>query len=362
MSNIGAPLGKNFETVMPSMTDTADIQRAFMMLWYGDANATEPTGRGIEAFLSDLSGSVSDLTTKEATEIIFAPSSPSRDAANYSSWIWVDTSRFNPDGASRPVYIWNGAWRQVAGVADPTANYTWTGKHTFEGEISASKATNSFATAAARAAAMPSPQPGTLTFVESEGRYEFFYNGSWVPVGSAELEIKTTSSANYTLVESDANKVLIFTSAGAATLTLGSNQIRVGSSIYVNRRSAASLTIVAGSGITLDGGAVSVGQNGSVVLTKIGASRWIVQGAGASLPPGGAKNQAVVKNSAADYDFKYVDIVPKSGGSFGGSVSIPLLDATGMDIPSGGLRIGGKRIYVQPNQPPGNVGDIWIQA
>ena len=121
MANTGAQLGQTYQTIMPAFTDNADIQQAFMMLWYGDPNATGPTSKGVEYYLSQLSSSVNAVAAKKTTDVIFSATAPTRNTVDYSDWIWVDTSTTNPDGASRPINIWNGsAWSQVAGAANPS--------------------------------------------------------------------------------------------------------------------------------------------------------------------------------------------------------------------------------------------------
>lgn len=57
MANIGKALGKNYITLMPDLTDVADVQQALEMyhMGYADYNPTiEPAANSIEGHLADL--------------------------------------------------------------------------------------------------------------------------------------------------------------------------------------------------------------------------------------------------------------------------------------------------------------------
>ena len=369
MPNTGAQLGHTYQTFMPAMSDNADIQQALMMLWYGDPNATGPTSKGIEKYLSDLSTSVSNVAAKKTTDIIFSTTAPTRNTADYSDWIWVDTSVTNPDGASRPINIWNGsAWSQVAGAANPSSNYTWTGTNTFTNTVRIDKGINSFADASARTAGLTGAVNGTLSYLASTGRYEYYKDGAWVPIGSIEKVVETRSSASVNMVESDADKVLLFTSASQGTYTITSNQIKVGTSIYISRLTNTALTIVAGSGVTFNASNKVLGQYASATLTKTGVDTWIMQGAGTSIPRGGTASQALFKVDSTDYNTQWTSVVPASGGTFSGEVTMPTANVSTLNVsgaaamPSGSLRIDGHKVFIQSSIPTGMVaGDVWIQ-
>lgn len=378
MANTGVQLGQSFQTIMPAFTDNADIQQAMMMLWYGDANATTPTGQGIEAYLASLSSQVGTLAAKKTTDVIFSATAPARDTTNYSDWIWVNTSATNPDGASRPVSIWNGsAWSQIAGAADPSANYTWTGLHVFNQKLTVKGPINSYATTADRTAGLPGATNGTLSYIN--GRYEYYKDGTWVPIGSIEKTVETRSAVSTTMVEADADKILQFTNVAASTFTIPSTQIKVGTSVYINRKSPTPLTIIAGSGVTFDARNSVLGQYASATLTKVAADTWIMQGTGTALPPGGTANQAPLKVDGSDYNVQWASVVPAAGGSFTGDVfanklTVSDLNATALDVSgtatfagnlavsNGSLIIGGHKVFVQSTQPAGmSAGDVWIQ-
>ena len=278
MANTGAQLGQSYQTYMPAFSDNADIQQAFMMLWYGDPNATGPTSRGVEAYLAKLNSDILSVGSRKTTDVIFSATAPTRNTDGYSDWIWVDTSKTNPDGASRPVNIWNGsAWSEIAGAADPAANYNWTGQHTFA-NMSIKTPINSFATAAARNTALAGAPDGTMSYVN--GVYEYLKSGSWTKLipDPPSIDAKTL------------------------------------------------------------------------------------------LPAGGTINQTLAKASNDDHIVKWLSVVPQSGGDFTGPVTIPDLTAPNItsgsiNVPSGNLRLGSRRLYIQAAQPTGMAtGDVWIQA
>ena len=367
MVNVGAQLGQTYQTSMPAMGDVADIQQALMMLWYGDPNATGPTSKGVEKFLSDLNADIATLAAKKTTDVIFSATAPARNTDSFSNWIWVDTSTVNPDGASRPVRIWNGsAWSLIAGAADPSANYTWSGTHTFNNSVTIKSGINSFASTTARTAAIPSPANGTLSFVG--GKYEFYKDGAWVSLGTSERVVETRGTTS-SMVETDVFKILNFNSSSASTYTINTNQVKVGSSVAIYRSTNTPLTIAAGSGVVLNAQTNVLGQYAVATLTKVATDSWVLEGSGSGLPSGGTIGSALVKSSNADYDYKWEGIVPSSGGTFTGPVTVSgslnasTLTSGDASFTSGGIKIGGKRIFVQSTIPNGmSAGDVWIQT
>lgn len=355
MVNSGAQLGQTYQTFMPAFSDNADIQQAMMMLWYGDPNATSPTSKGIEKHLSDLSSRIEAVGAKSTTDVIFSPSAPTRNTVDYTDWIWVDTSKVNSDGASRPVNIWNGtAWSRVAGAADPSLDYVWSGSHIFSKPLIVRGPVNAFGSAADRTAGLPGATNGTLSWIN--GNYEVLRDGVWFPLASTEKTIVVKPNVDTTMTESDADKLLSFTNQDQSTYTIGSNQIKVGNSVIIHRASASTLTINPGAGVNIRAANRTIGQYASATLTKIGTDEWIIQGGGSALPTGGTAGQALTKIDGTDYKSEWTSIVPQSGGSFTGKVTVPELET-----PS--LKIGGSRIYIQPTQPTDMAkGDVWVQT
>lgn len=371
MTNIGAPLGQAFKTVMPSYTDNADIQRAMMMLWYGDPNSDGPTSKGIERFLTSITDDIGVLMARKSTNVILSNSEPVRNTNDYSSWIWVDTSRVNPDNASRPVKVWNGSgWSLIAGAADPTLNYVWSGAHSFN-SVSVKNAINPVSNSTERESKYSGAPNGTLSFISN--RYEYLRDGNWTPLGNLEKTIENRADQNTSMLVTDADKFLQFTSAQSSTFTVTDNDIRIGASIYVSRLSDTQLSVIAAPGVTLIPSNITLGKNATVSLIKTGQSTWTVQGGSSAMPPAGTTGQVLAKSTDADYAVQWLSVVHKSGGEFTGKVKFPEIEsanilsgsisATSTSLPSGGLYVGGRRVWVQTTQPAGmSQGDVWIQA
>lgn len=372
MTNTGAPLGQAFKTSMPAYTDNADIQRAFMMLWYGDPNADTPTTSGLEYFLTSIDNDINVLTARKSTNVTFSNTAPVRNTDDYSSWIWVDTSVFNSDGASRPIKIWSGdQWSVVAGAADPSLNYVWTGAHTFN-DVLIKNAINPVASSNDRTSKLAGAPNGTLSFINN--RYEYLRDGSWTPLGNMEKTIENRNTTAVNMSVADADKFLQFNAAQPTTYTVTDNAIRIGTSIYVSRNADTPLSIVPVPGVTLVPSNIILGKNASATLIKTGTNTWTVQGGSSALPPGGSVNQVLAKTDSSDYATQWLSVVPASGGTFTGQVNFAEIasgNATvgtinvnnSLTVASGNAIIGGRRIFVQPTQPTTmSDGDVWIQS
>ncbi len=84
----------------------------------------------------------------------------------------------------------------------------------------------------------------------------------------------------YTLLARDIDNLLIFTAAGATTVTVPTNtvapNIPVGTSFRICTTGAGGLTI-SGAGNTFTGAALTGAQNVTKVITKIGANAWFCE-------------------------------------------------------------------------------------
>lgn len=130
-------------------------------------------------------------------------------------------------------YIYNQAddtWYPVAGVADATANYSWTGSHTFAPSSSvvvnkslvAKNGINNFTNVAERNTHIPSPTDGTIALVIVNGamQVQIYLNGAWRLYGSnAFLEEKTSFPSNiYNIELLDAGKTVEINSSSTVTV------------------------------------------------------------------------------------------------------------------------------------------------
>lgn len=110
------------------------------------------------------------------------------------------------DNTGRPAYVYNssdGKWYEVAGKVDPTANYNWTGTHTFNNPVTmnnavvASKRFNVFTNQTSRSSSMQtlgSSDRGHISFLQNDAasgtalnRFEYWNGSEWIgiiPVGT----------------------------------------------------------------------------------------------------------------------------------------------------------------------------------
>ena len=102
--------------------------------------------------------------------------------------------------------------------------------------------------------------------------------------GTDKFTINEVTTATYTLVASDAGKLLKFTNGTANTLTVppdSSVNFDVGTTINVVQYSTGQVTLTPGSGVNIYsyGSALNItGQYGQAVLTKCATDLWIAAG------------------------------------------------------------------------------------
>lgn len=141
-----------------------------------------------------------------------------------------------------------------------------------------------FATAGARSSAIPVPTEGMLTWLESDGAYQYYDGAQWADLitpieggtvgqayvsggtaaaafGDVKAEFIATTlqgkSANYTVATSDTNTVLNVSSA--ATVTVPDVLTSIGDRVDIFRNTIGTVSIVAGTGVTSWAGAGTAG-------------------------------------------------------------------------------------------------------
>jgi hypothetical protein len=108
--------------------------------------------------------------------------------------------------------------------------------------------------------------------------------GETGPAGpTATQEINTQTSTSYTLVLTDAQKLVTLNNAAAVTLTVPPNSavaFPVGTSIDLVQLGAGAVTIAGGSGVTVNAAPSKVfdGQYAGATLKKLGADTWVAVG------------------------------------------------------------------------------------
>lgn len=130
-------------------------------------------------------------------------------------------------------YIFNnGIWYPLAGIADASANYSWTGTHSysndvtisgealFSGHVTIDAPLNFFASTSDRDLALPSPENGTiaLVVVGSAIRWQHYYNGAWRILGSNAF--LTEKTASYTIALLDAGTTIEMNASTSTTVTI----------------------------------------------------------------------------------------------------------------------------------------------
>lgn len=114
MANTGEQIGVDYKTLMPDLTDIADIQQAYQMYHIGIANwdgITPPAANSIEGHLGAVNGRVTALegrpvaggqvTDTEPTQVGTPPQ------AVPEGYIWVDPSQTSPTIPDFPTVIYS---------------------------------------------------------------------------------------------------------------------------------------------------------------------------------------------------------------------------------------------------------------
>lgn len=196
---------------------------------------------------------------------------------------------------SKVAYIYDvttDTWYPTAGLASTSADYSWTGDHTFQSpvtfnDIVAAKAgINNFQNPAERDSALSTTPPnGVVAFVRQDGngnvinQIQYYSSGAWVDYNSVTVDEKTVS---YTIAKKDSNKLIKMNGSSNLELIIPSNAVEafpIGSRIEVFRAGSGEVSIVAalGSGVTIrsknNNSKISTQYSGAMI-TKIGTDEW----------------------------------------------------------------------------------------
>jgi hypothetical protein len=128
-------------------------------------------------------------------------------------------------GVGKVAYVYDeptDTWHPVAGYANTTENYSWSGPHTFTNTVSfdsvlnAKAGVNNFFDEAARDADFSSAENGAVCFIRSLNQIQYKSGGIWRVYGdNANLLEKTES---YTLALSDAGKTFQINSSSSVVI------------------------------------------------------------------------------------------------------------------------------------------------
>lgn len=200
--------------------------------------------------------------------------------------------------SSKIAYIYDeptDTWYPVAGGASTSADYDWTGDHSFSGSVdfrdvvNSKAGVNNFQNPAARESALPSPQNGAVCFIREDSSGNtvnqiFYYSLSlarWVSVNDVQLSTKTST---HTLVASDFGKTININSSSDTFLDIPPNSsvpLSVGTRLEVIRLGSGEVVFREGSGVTIrsknSNKKLSTQYTGAT-LTKIDTNEWLIIG------------------------------------------------------------------------------------
>jgi hypothetical protein len=196
--------------------------------------------------------------------------------------------------SSKVAYIYDSAtdtWYPTAGLASTSADYSWSGNHsfssatTFDIVISAKAGVNNFQNPAARDAAIASPVNGIVAFIRQDAngntinQIQYYSGGAWIDYKNIAIDEKTLS---YTITVADANKMIRMNSSSNLELLIPANSsvaLPIGARLEVMRYGSGEVSIaaVSGSGVTIrskNNNAKISTQYSGAMLTKIGTNEW----------------------------------------------------------------------------------------
>jgi hypothetical protein len=186
-------------------------------------------------------------------------------------------------------------WYPVAGTTNTSANYQWTGTHsfasnpvTFDQVVRAKAGVNNFLNPSQRDALITSPSDGIVCFVRQTdigvqiNQVQYYYNGVWRSVtDSADLSAKV---ANYTLGLTDAGKTITMNSSSDLTVTIPLNSsvpFVSGQRLDVIRIGTGEVSIAGIAGVTINSKnsnkRISSQYSGSTLI-KIDTNTWVLIG------------------------------------------------------------------------------------
>ena len=196
-----------------------------------------------------------------------------------------------------------GTWYPIAGSTNTAANFTWSGEHVFENDVTflhpvttnesvtLTKGVNNFADYATRNTALgatPSTN-GIFAFVWKDGDgnvvndLAYSSGGAWVSVSK---QVVSSQAANYQLLISDFGSVITVNSSSNLEVKVPANAsvaFPIGTKIEILRWGTGDVSIipVVGSGVTIrhkDNYTKISKQYSGAMLIKIAADEWALIG------------------------------------------------------------------------------------
>jgi hypothetical protein len=201
------------------------------------------------------------------------------------------------DSVGKVAYVYDQSddrWYPVAGYANTTVPYSWSGTHqftntvTFDSVLNAKAGVNNFLDPATRDLTITSPTNGIVVFVRqtNEGQIlnqiQYYYLGAWRVYGeNAQL---FSRSLDFILSISDSGRTIDAESSSSITVTIPANSsvpFLVGTQVAFIQTGVGQLVFVPASGVTL----LSKNNNRKVAaryspatLIQKSANTWILIG------------------------------------------------------------------------------------
>jgi hypothetical protein len=201
------------------------------------------------------------------------------------------------DSVGKVAYVYDQSddrWYPVAGYANTTVPYSWSGTHqftntvTFDSVLNAKAGVNNFLDPATRDLTITSPTNGIVVFVRqtNEGQIlnqiQYYHLGAWRVYGeNAQL---FTRSLDFILSISDSGRTIDAESSSSITVTIPANSsvpFLVGTQVAFIQTGVGQLVFVPASGVTL----LSKNNNRKVAaryspatLIQKSANTWILIG------------------------------------------------------------------------------------
>jgi hypothetical protein len=195
----------------------------------------------------------------------------------------------------RPAYVYDestSSWYQIAGKADTSSSYEWSGTHAFSNNITADqvitakKGFNVFLNPAARDTAIPTATHGLIVFLKNDANgnaindLQVYDGSSWTSINDP-LFIFNQQSSSYTLQLIDSYKMIEMSAGGTLTIPADSSiNFPVGTAIDIVQTGASQVTIAGAGGVTVNAtpGLKLRTQWSSATIVKRSANTWLVMG------------------------------------------------------------------------------------
>jgi hypothetical protein len=186
-------------------------------------------------------------------------------------------------------------WYPMAGSANTSQAYTWSGIHQFQNSVvldsgvTSKSGVNNFANATARDAAITAPTNGVVVFVRNDSagnavnQLQYYYNGAWRVYGdNANLSDKT---AGFTLAIGDGGKTFLMTSTSSLGITIPNDTsaaFPVGTQMAFVRMGTGAVSFIAADQsvqiLSKNSNKAIAAQYSQALLVKRAANTWLLMG------------------------------------------------------------------------------------